>query len=722
MASLTPGVLLKLLQSMNTDARVVGEHRSAVLQIIGIVPALSVPTGGSFLPSHGFYLQLSDSANSTYVSLSDADADAVLSSRPQLGQLVHVDRLQFAHPAPRAVGLRPVPGARPHPFVGSPDPLIALSSPGNRGFVIQPATAADAGPPLFPSFFGANQSHQVEKRFVFASKENVVVGLGKNQGDCSGKTTRFSSPVTEKLSVVKSGAVSADTKVELSREPSPALKANLRHSSPAMAARANSRQSSPIPSKCEVPSLVAAKEENRRSVREPAIVVPSRYRQPSPAGRKSSASQIKRRSSVSPARRLSIGLKVPSPATGDGSEKKKFGVVVAGIAMGSDALIGSAKSTRKSWDDSTMTSLVLPSEPKEKGGSKRKMDKESILRTQVAISRRLSDAETMEISAMELCSMQTPRATNKSDSSTSSEKSSNMATGITLHDKKWTDGSISFDSIPDHLARLGKEAFQRRNVASIAAADALEEALVAESLIRNLSMFSELCSLSQANNPVPTINRFLSTYDDVLRCKAVAKSLSASRNDDGLKDATPTEQGRLASLWVQAALATDLKAIHLLNTDTECPLNQKASEKLASPQVDHPQRKNVPKKHSSTRKCHSKGLSIASIGTWTHGDGAHEAVDFANMFKYEMQAWFLKFVEEAIEAGFRLFGENSDDNRVAAVLSQLKRINDWLDGVGKTSEGEVLKEKIERLKCKIYGFVIGHLELAFDTTISLAKA
>lgn len=88
---------------------------------------------------------------------------------------------------------------------------------------------------------------------------------------------------------------------------------------------------------------------------------------------------------MSPARRLSIGLKVSSPATGDGSGKKKFGVVVAGISRGSDALMGSAKSTRKSWDDSTMTDFALPSEPKEKGGSKRKVDKESILRTQVPV-------------------------------------------------------------------------------------------------------------------------------------------------------------------------------------------------------------------------------------------------------------------------------------------------------------------------------------------------
>ncbi|GMH04621.1 hypothetical protein Nepgr_006461 [Nepenthes gracilis] len=38
------------------------------------------------------------------------------------------------------------------------------------------------------------------------------------------------------------------------------------------------RSASPLPSKCVVPSLAAAQEENRRAIREPAIAVPSRYR------------------------------------------------------------------------------------------------------------------------------------------------------------------------------------------------------------------------------------------------------------------------------------------------------------------------------------------------------------------------------------------------------------------------------------------------------------
>ena len=64
MASLNPGILLKLLQHMNSDVRVAGEHRSVMLQVIGIVPALA---GGDLWPNQGFYIKLSDSSHATYV-------------------------------------------------------------------------------------------------------------------------------------------------------------------------------------------------------------------------------------------------------------------------------------------------------------------------------------------------------------------------------------------------------------------------------------------------------------------------------------------------------------------------------------------------------------------------------------------------------------------------------------------------------------------------------
>ncbi|KAE8124666.1 hypothetical protein FH972_019531 [Carpinus fangiana] len=50
MANLVPGVLLKLLQHMNTDIKVAGEHRSSLLQVVSIVPALA---GGELFSNQG---------------------------------------------------------------------------------------------------------------------------------------------------------------------------------------------------------------------------------------------------------------------------------------------------------------------------------------------------------------------------------------------------------------------------------------------------------------------------------------------------------------------------------------------------------------------------------------------------------------------------------------------------------------------------------------------
>ncbi|XP_076884345.1 uncharacterized protein LOC143533446 [Bidens hawaiensis] len=123
MTTLVPGVLLKLLQHMNTNVKVGGEHRSSLLQVISIVPCLS---GGDFLKNQGFYIKVSDSSHATYVTLPDEQIDLILSDKIQLGQYVFVERLESASPVPFLRGCRPVP--RRHPCVGTPEDIVATHS------------------------------------------------------------------------------------------------------------------------------------------------------------------------------------------------------------------------------------------------------------------------------------------------------------------------------------------------------------------------------------------------------------------------------------------------------------------------------------------------------------------------------------------------------------------------------------------------------------------
>ncbi|XP_009623979.1 uncharacterized protein LOC107793437 [Nicotiana tabacum] len=121
MASLVPDVLIKLLQSMNSNVKVRGEYRSVLLQVISIVPALS---GSELWPNHGFFIKVSDSSHSTYVTLSKEDNELILNNKLQLGQFFYVDRMEAGTPVPVLVGVRPIPGR--HPFVGNPKDLMQM--------------------------------------------------------------------------------------------------------------------------------------------------------------------------------------------------------------------------------------------------------------------------------------------------------------------------------------------------------------------------------------------------------------------------------------------------------------------------------------------------------------------------------------------------------------------------------------------------------------------
>ncbi|KAI8026006.1 hypothetical protein LOK49_LG02G01208 [Camellia lanceoleosa] len=121
MASLTPGVLSKLLQNLGNT--VAGDHRSPLLQVIGILPSL---LDADPWKTNGFFLRVSDSMHSAYVSISDDDVDLILSDKIQLGQFIHVARLDSASPVPVLRGVKPLPRRRA--CVGEPKDLISSDS------------------------------------------------------------------------------------------------------------------------------------------------------------------------------------------------------------------------------------------------------------------------------------------------------------------------------------------------------------------------------------------------------------------------------------------------------------------------------------------------------------------------------------------------------------------------------------------------------------------
>lgn len=242
----------------------------------------------------------------------------------------------------------------------------------------------------------------------------------------------------------------------------------------------------------------------------------------------------------------------------------------------------------------------------------------------------------------------------------------------------------------------------------------------------DFSMFSELSSTSKVGNPLPTIDRFFAIYDDIVKHTTIAESVANSHTSETPRDKLniANEQTNSVSLWVEAALATDLQIVSLLTTQD----NNKAPSNL---QKSMSKRQSFVSSSSSSSSSSSKNQSKISspqsnTAQWKKGHGMKETVELANKLQSEMKMWFLRFVEEAIDAGFRVFGEcRSDGGRlsldcgsIAAVLSQLKRVNEWLERVV-SKKDERNSEKVDRLKRKIYGFVIQHVGTTFDNNNSI---
>ncbi|KAK2404784.1 putative serine/arginine repetitive matrix protein [Trifolium repens] len=142
-------------------------------------------------------------------------------------------------------------------------------------------------------------------------------------------------------------------------------------------------------------------------------------------------------------RRLSGGI--------NASGRKKM---VAGIPKISDALMGSAKTARKNWDEQN-----VEGESKEKSvvaASKIRVDSQSIIKTQIAVSRELSDVKSQKSDNNDSSSVDENSIVSSPQRSLEPEKSKFVGLDITIHEKKWTDGSVPLDSVSANLSKLGK--------------------------------------------------------------------------------------------------------------------------------------------------------------------------------------------------------------------------------------------------------------------------
>lgn len=778
MASLTPGILLKLLQHMNSDVRVGGEYRSVLLQVISIVPALA---GSELWPNKGFYIKVSDSSHSTYVSLNDDDNELILADKLQLGQFIYVEKLEPGSPVPRVVGVKPVPGR--HPCIGKPEDLMdkrkdSKAAIDSEHIVASSHKFTDRPPPNgfdFPSKVSSpSDRHSIKPvRTASVATENLPADNGDK---CEDK---------------KSASATKPVKTAATRALSPANHVNSR----------------------APPASSTVQEERKIVIKEDPVSVPSRYRQRQGSPNAKKASQTSNNSSSTPQESPKEKVsKAPASTTGKVSPKKKKPVGgTPNPKPGSPLAAG--KSLYSSLEDQATVSK------EQKGRISSRITGQ--LKTQVGPPRRASDLHCIPSEKEDVGpTIATPKGSKISTKrisvcekkrASSAEQLSTALSKIIVHDKKWTDGSVPWDSLPANLVNFGKDAVKRRNAACAAAAEALQEASASEAVIRSLSMFSELLSSAKTENPHPSIDQFFTFHkmlaQSMTASEALAKCRAGNKYDDDEKTGILggdfikicAEKENNAAQLVRIALATDLTSISILGNYIHKSSNSKEATKLKatnsnpnttlddSSVIQNPKTRpssvssrksghvsldnkipgnshvsldnKIPGKSTSASvsettsdkkptKRHSLSTAFGSRNakasckvspepsskepamTWVKGNGVNETVELSKLLHKEATNWFLKFIEGALDAGFHTSREKADDtadstaknqpqqdkSQIAAMLSQLKKANDWLDQLGQKNQGvderSKMVETVDRLKQKIYAFLMQHVESA----------
>ncbi|KAI9081864.1 hypothetical protein K1719_036126 [Acacia pycnantha] len=705
MANLVPGVLLKLLQHMNTDVKVAGEHRSSLLQVVSIVPALAA---GELFPNQGFYLKVSDSSHATYVSLPDEHDDLILSDKIQLGQFIFVDRLEAASPVPILRGVRPVPGR--HACVGSPEDIVATHSPG---------------------FLSNNNSNSTE-RSKSPKREKVRSNDNVREEQLDKKTALFSRGKTQ--------PTKAGLKVDVKKETLARLKS------------LNSRSIPSSPTSCY--SLPSSFEKFANGVKQQAKIK-GMEKLAAKVGVVETGKAIRGGSPTPTGKKIGVGNPIKS--------------LVQGMEFGAKALRKSWEGNLevKNRDNSKLRASkcdpkheVRSSAPRKSTSSEKLPSKEDSKAQ--ATSKPSKEEHKAQTSVKKVIANGTPESQEKSSKPrTSLGKKSSELSGtelpgnlvkVSLNSKKVTDASIQWASLPSSLAKLGKEVTRQRDAAQMAAIEAMQEASAAESLLQCLSIYSELSNSAKEHNPQPAVEQFLSLRARLNGARVVADSLSKTIPDGSSADyekntheealKVTLDRQKHAASWVQAALATNLSSFAVFTREPQSSklpassngqhqktvlgsqpmlILEKARED-ASSKLQVKTRSVVNSKHASqgTPRRTSDGLAngqkqlVQPPEPWVKGNGLDEVVNLAEMLQSRSRYWFLGFIERFLDTE----GETtlSDNGQIAGMLSQLKSVNDWLDEIGSDkSEGEscqISAETIDRLRKKIYEYLLTHVESA----------
>ncbi|XP_009118352.2 uncharacterized protein LOC103843380 [Brassica rapa] len=669
MANLVPGVLLKLLQHMNTDVKIAGEHRSSLLQVISIVPALA---GGELFSNQGFYLKVSDSSHATYVSLPDKQDDLILSDKLQLGQFIHVDRVESSSPVPILCGVRVVPGR--HPCLGTPEDIVATQ------------------------FLSGNGLKPKER--VKATAKGGVVAPNKSES-CESKKP-------SSLSRAKSGL-----SLDVRKEPLRKLK--------------TSKSIPSSPTSCY--SLPTSFAKFANGIKQQQTVKPEKGRfllkveSPS-VGKKLPLIKnfVQGIEFGAKALRKSWEGSLDIRASDSSGLKKLTKRDTTPDARSLTAPRKSTSSEKLPSKQERANVFAKSSKEQSKTQSTKKVEATGIVETKDKTSRTKSitiDKKSTTENGLPGSLVKVP------------VNSKRLASAST----QWSSLPSSLSRLGQEVLRH-RDAAQVVAIEALKEASASESLLqcliMYNDLMSTAKMDDPLPVVEQFLKLHSSLKNVQIVTESLSRLVSSTSSVEdeANRSEETVKAAL--EKQKLAASWVQAALVTNLSAFSVYSTKPAASkskpviiLESQGNNTTSKPRGNVQNRPTFGSKlvaQGMIRKSSQKATTVAAGSEspppkWVKGNGLNEATDLAEKLQTVSQDWFLGFVERFLDADVVETSSNlSDNGQIAGMLSQLKSVNDWLDEIGSKENGEglqeVSKETIDGLRKKIYEYLLTHVESA----------
>eukprot|EP00250_Pteridium_aquilinum_P003793 c14079_g1_i1 orf=313-2790(-) len=587
MASLIPGMLLKLMENVGLDVKVAGTHRSVLLQVISIVPAL---TGTELWPKHGFFIKVSDSSHATYITLAEDLDDMILSNKIQLGQFIYVDKFEAGSPVPVLRRVKLVPGR--HAFVGTPDDLVAI----NARSLMQKETSevrqnfpfaerAKAFDPVPNENIGAKYAerhvshgamiHDLHSKMTTASVEDAstVRGHSFRSSDMCSPQHPAVHPGRHSFERASWSTNSEQSGVEICHQKGRNIKSRVfmdffSKSTPASPIKDSLIQGSPLIDRDEPESMVFNFDRDSYSS---CMTSPDNERKPSP-GKDFLSRYLQSSPSSIVKKAVTVGKMSPLSRSTDSTvpNDQLRRSVSTGHKLG--VFNGGSKDLARSLE----------------GVKERRVSKNK--ESQRIFSKRGADAqEKPKVKGTSTISSSHMRLQDNAVSSSYREPCAVSSNDRILNCRD------SWHGLPAALTLLGQEARQRQATASRVAAEALQEASVTENVMKSLSDFADLRSLAKEEDPQPYVQQFLKFYEALSQSIILAEALAEAKSHEKVVDSEGAdsmerkerthklleEKRRCAVSWIDAALLADLKLYSSLKEEGNMCTGKSYSKDLA---------------------------------------------------------------------------------------------------------------------------------------------